>query len=158
MATTRKKTTSRSSTARNEKNEKKNSPVAGDALGPTMAEFAENYLKHLEAAGKSRGTVFSYSVDLGLAVRELGKDLRLKQITPDAVATFFESNAVTRTKTGKPKAKPTIDKARRVLRLALVWAVEQGLIPEAPLPPTPNKDKETDTNENNATPVNGSAT
>jgi hypothetical protein len=41
---------------------------------------------------------------------------------------------VTLLKSGKPKAKPSVDKTRRVLRLALVWAVEQGWIEKAPLP------------------------
>ena len=36
----------------------------------------------------------------------------------------------------KPKAKPSIDKTRRVLRLALCWAVEQGWLEKAPLPET----------------------
>ena len=37
-------------------------------------------------------------------------------------------------KTGKPKAKPSVDKARRVLRLALCYAVEAGWLEKAPLP------------------------
>ena len=35
---------------------------------------------------------------------------------------------------GKAKAEPTVLKTRRVLRLALVWAQEQGWIAEAPIP------------------------
>lgn len=107
---------------------------AGRAPGPTMAEFAEAYLKHLEAVGKSRSTVFSYSIDLGLAVRELGAETRLKSLTAKKVGAFFESYAVTTTRTGRDKAKPTVDKTRRILRLALTWGAETGLIPGAPLP------------------------
>lgn len=121
-------------------NNKKDLPVAGDALGPTMAEFAESYIRHLEESGKSRGTTFSYMIDINVAVRELGAETRIRTLTPEMVQAFNESDAVTRTRTGREKAKPTIDKCRRVLRLALVWAVEQGLIPEAPLPTTPKKD------------------
>lgn len=123
-------------------------PSAGDALGNTMEELAELYLQHLEAIGKSRGTVFSYSIDIALAAREIGKETRIKMLTPEAVGAFFASDAVTKTRTGKAKAKPTIDKTRRVLRLALVWAVEAGLLPVAPLPaqaekaaPAPEKKK-----------------
>jgi len=109
-------------------------PKAGDTLGLTLGELAELYLLHMEQLGKSRGTVFSYSIDLGLAVREVGEDTRIKALTPEKIGAFFESDAVTKTRTGKPKAKPTIDKTRRVLRLALVWAAETGEIPVAPLP------------------------
>jgi hypothetical protein len=34
----------------------------------------------------------------------------------------------------RAKAKPTVDKTRRVLRLALGWAAENGLIATPPLP------------------------
>jgi len=125
----------------------------------TLGEFAEQYLKHLEEIGKSRGTVFSYSIDLGVALKHFGEDRPVAGITPDQVAAFFESEAVTKTRTGKPKAKPTIDKCRRVLRLALVWAAEQKLIPTAPLPPKPEKPAkatEPQTSQDDA-PSNGSA-
>lgn len=128
-------------------------PTAGDALGPTLEQFAEHYLKHLEAVGKSRGTVFSYSIDLALAVRELGNDLRVKLLTADRVAAFFESDAVVKTRSGKSKAKPTIDKTRRVLRLALEWAAAAGLIPVAPLPQKETHAQAADT----VPPANGSA-
>jgi hypothetical protein len=39
-----------------------------------------------------------------------------------------------RTKSGVEKAPPTFKKTRRVLRLALVWAQDAGLIETAPLP------------------------
>ncbi|MFG0318970.1 MAG: hypothetical protein ACF8XB_16990 [Planctomycetota bacterium JB042] len=109
-------------------------PKAGDALGPTMEQLAETYLIHLEQLGKSRGTVFSYSIDLAVAVRELGSETRIKTLTPEKVGAFFESDAVKKTRAGKPKAKPTIDKTRRVLRLALTWAAETGQVPVAPIP------------------------
>jgi hypothetical protein len=38
------------------------------------------------------------------------------------------------TRTGVAKAAPTFKKTRRVLRLALVWAQEAGLVEKAPLP------------------------
>ena len=41
---------------------------------------------------------------------------------------------MTKTRTGVEKAKPTIDKSRRVLRMALVWAEAQGLVAKAPIP------------------------
>ena len=100
----------------------------------TLGELSERYLKHLEQEGKSHGTLFSYGMEMKTACRELGERTLVHKLAVSQVAAFFESPRVTRLKSGKPKAKPSIDKTRRVLRLALVWAVEQGWIPEAPLP------------------------
>ncbi len=46
----------------------------------------------------------------------------------------YESDAVTKTRSGRGKAKPGIDKTRRVLRLALDWAAAVRLITESPVP------------------------
>ncbi len=100
----------------------------------TFGELAEGYLKALETAGKSRGCVFSYSIDIGLAVRHFGEKAKVATLTEQKIIKFFESDLVTKTRTGKPKAKPTIDKTRRVLRQALVWAAEQKIIDAAPIP------------------------
>ena len=108
--------------------------ATGGKATVTMDELAEAYLKGLEEAGKSRGTVFGYSIDLALAVRHFGEKAKLSGLTQKKITAYFESDAVTKTRSGKPKAKPTIDKARRVLRLALVWAAEQGWIAAAPIP------------------------
>jgi hypothetical protein len=39
-----------------------------------------------------------------------------------------------KTRTGVAKARPTFLKTQRVLRLALVWAQDAGIIEKAPLP------------------------
>lgn len=102
----------------------------------TMTMLADGYIASLRDAGKSLGTQFSYSIDIAVAVRHFGAETEVPTLTARKVQNFFESDAVTKTRTGKGKAKPGIDKTRRVLRLALVWAAETGLISEAPLPAT----------------------
>ena len=102
----------------------------------TLGTLAERYLHNLEAEDKSHGTLFSYSIELKTACKELGADTLITNLTPEQVTAYFESPRVTLLKSGKPKAKPSIDKTRRVLRLALVWAVEQGWLESAPLPET----------------------
>jgi hypothetical protein len=47
---------------------------------------------------------------------------------------YFTSDRVMKTRTGVEKAPPTFKKTRRVLRLALVWAQDAGLVEKAPLP------------------------
>lgn len=104
--------------------------------GIELAEIVERFLKHLEKTGKSRGTVFSYSLDLGVAERHFGANCDVTTITADEVAEYFESAAVTKNRSGGPKNEITIKKLRRTLRLALVWAAETGLLAAAPIPVT----------------------
>ncbi len=107
-------------------------PKAQD--GHTLAELSGGYLAHLEAKGTSIMTRASYAADLAVAIKALGEKTRISTLTARKVGNYFESDAVVKTRTGKAKAMPTVLKTRRVLRLALVWAQEQGWIDEAPVP------------------------
>ncbi len=100
----------------------------------TLEQACEGYLRHLEESGKSQGTLFSYKLELVVAMEELGAKTPLSEITVDHVVRFFGSDRVMRTKTGVEKAPPTYLKTRRVLRQALVWAAEAGMVAKAPLP------------------------
>jgi RNA 3'-terminal phosphate cyclase len=100
----------------------------------TLADLAERYIKHLEDEGKSPGTCSSYTAELRLAIKELGAETKITGITSEQVGAFFSSKAVTKLRSGRAKAKPSVDKTRRVLRLALVWAAEKKLIKSAPIP------------------------
>ena len=112
---------------------KKEKP-ASDAPAVTLEQICEGYVRHLEDSGKSVGTSFSYRLELTTAMEELGAKTLVSDITPARVLEYFVSDRVTRTRTGVEKAPPTIKKSRRVLRLALAWAQEAGLIEKAPLP------------------------
>ena len=100
----------------------------------TLDELAERYLKHLEEAGKSHGTCFSYAIELRTACKALGVETLVGSLTANDVQLYFESDAVMKLKNGKPKAQPSYLKTRRVLRLALCWAVEKGWLESAPIP------------------------
>ena len=109
-------------------------PKNAAPAGITLKALADGYVRHLEEAGKSHGTIFSYQMELNLALGELGAETDLASLTAHQVEKYFQSAAVTKTKKGRAKAKPTVDKTRRVLRLALAWAVEKKLIAAAPIP------------------------
>jgi hypothetical protein len=106
------------------------------AEGKTLRALAEAFLQQLAREDKSDGTIFSYRQELRTAMLELGEETLIASITPDTVQEFYDSDRVTKLKSGKPKAKPSIDKSRRVLRLALLYAVEAGWLKKAPLPPS----------------------
>jgi hypothetical protein len=100
----------------------------------TLAKLSEMYLEHMEADGKSVGTCFSYTMELKSAIAELGGDTLVSEITPHLIERFNLCDRVMRLKSGKPKAQPSIDKTRRVIRLALTWAEQAGLIAKSPVP------------------------
>ena len=102
--------------------------------GHTLADLSAAYLAALEAKGTSIMTRASYQADLGVALKSLGEKTKVSTLTARKVQNFFESDEVTKTKAGKAKAQPTVLKTRRVLRLALVWAQEEGWIAESPIP------------------------
>lgn len=113
------------------KSKKKPKPAAGDI---TMAELSDRYIRALEDAGKSQGTAFSYRLELALAQKEIGAETLLRDLAPQRVQEFFECARVTKTRGGVLKARVSVEKTKRVLRQALVWAQETGLIDIAPLP------------------------
>lgn len=96
----------------------------------TLAELATRYIAKLEQDGKSAGTTFSYLMELKLAQAELGVETLLSALSPAAIAAFNASERVTMLKSGRSKSPLSIDKTRRVLRQALAWAHENGLITE----------------------------
>lgn len=104
------------------------------AAGQTLEDAAEGYLAQLDKDGAGDGTLSSYRMELKLAMRELGATTALAELSAERVAAYFASAAVTKTRSGKPKAPATIDKTKRVLRLALVWAADAGLLSQAPIP------------------------
>jgi hypothetical protein len=119
------------------KGKKKAKLPSGNA---TLADVVAGYLAHMEEAGKSDGTISSYRMELKTAMDELGETTPVAEITTDRVQEYFDSKRVTKLRSGKNKAKPSIDKTRRVLRLALVWAAERGIVAKAPIPePVPAK-------------------
>ncbi len=100
----------------------------------TLADLAAAYAVQMEEDGKSGGTIASYGMELRVAMDELGETTPLADLTPERVAEFYNSKRVTKLKSGKAKSQLSVDKTRRVLRLALVWAAERGIIAKAPLP------------------------
>src|SRR5882672_4421319 len=109
-----------------------------ESSGPlTLADLSGRYLTHLAEGEWSGGTIASYSMELKTAMGGLGAQTLLSEITAERVQTYFDCKRVTKLKSGKAKAKPSIDKTRRVLRLALVWAEEAGLVAKAPIPEGP---------------------
>jgi hypothetical protein len=111
---------------------KKNAPKP--KANVTLADLAERFIKHLEDEGKSPGTCSSYGAELRLAIKYLGADTPIASLTTEQVQAYFESKPVTKLRSGTKKSQLSIDKTRRVLRLALCYAAEKKLIASAPIP------------------------
>ena len=100
----------------------------------TLHEAAQAYLEHLKEAGKKERTIYTYGRDFEQIEAFFGKDRRLSAILAAHVGKFLKSDALLRLPTGKERAKPTVDKTVRVLRMFLVWAHQSGRIAKLPLP------------------------
>ena len=106
---------------------------------PTLAHLSESYLAAIRLNGRTGGTAASYENDLKVALKHFGADTDIRALNPTSVGEFFDSPAVTTRRNGDPKNPVSVAKTRRILRLALVWAVESGWIDVAPLPLTAPK-------------------
>jgi hypothetical protein len=113
------------------KGKKKAKLPSGNA---TLADIAAGYLAHMEETGKSSGTIASYGMELRTAMADLGEATPVADLTIERVHEYFTSKRVTKLRSGKNKSQLSIDKTRRVLRLALVWAAERGIVATAPIP------------------------
>jgi len=99
----------------------------------TMAGLADAYAAHLGEA-KSAATALGYRMELQKAIAHFGAETPLSDLTARKVGNYFDSDAVTKKRSGVEKDEKTVAKTRRVFRLALVWAAEEGMIAEAPIP------------------------
>lgn len=111
--------------------------LPSDAAAPEapfgrIDELGATWLRYLEANGARATTVAGYGRDLALAYRVLGEDAPPRLIDGDEIAKFEASDACTIKRNGKPRAKPSVDRTRRVLRLALTWAHAAGRIAANP--------------------------
>ena len=63
-----------------------------------------------------------------------GAERKLTSILTPHVGKFFKSDALLKLPSGKERAKPTVEKTKRVLRMFLTWAKDTGRIEKLPLP------------------------
>ncbi|BBO77761.1 hypothetical protein DSCW_51780 [Desulfosarcina widdelii] len=100
----------------------------------TLHEAAEAYIEHLRSQGKTERTLYTYNKDLQQIEAFFGAERKLTSILVPHVGKFFKSDALLKMPNGKERAKPTVDKTKRVLRMFLIWAKETGRIDKLPLP------------------------
>jgi len=100
----------------------------------TLHEAAQAYLEHLRTQGKKERTLYTYGKDFQQMETFFGADRKLRTILPPHVGKFLKSDDLLRLPSGAERAKPTVDKTVRVLRMFLVWAKETGRLDKLPLP------------------------
>lgn len=100
----------------------------------TLHEAAQAYLEHLRTQGKKDRTLYTYGKDFEQMEAFFGADRKLRTILPPHVGKFLKSDDLLRLPSGAERAKPTVDKTVRVLRMFLVWAKDTGRLDKLPLP------------------------
>ncbi len=63
-----------------------------------------------------------------------GADRRLAKILPPHVGRFLKSDELLKLPKGGERAKPTVEKTKRIMRMFFVWCVESGRLRKLPLP------------------------
>lgn len=120
----------------------------------TLHEAAQAYIEHLRTQGKKERTLYTYGQDFKQMEAFFGEDRKLKAILPPHVGKFLKSDELLRLPSGGERAKPTVEKTIRVLRMFLVWAKDTGRIAKLPLPKDlpmgRNKEKENNDADGNA--------
>ena len=113
----------------------------------TLEIAIEDYLDHLEEAGKSSSTIGTAKRTMALLQQHLGDSKVISKILPVHVAGFYNSGAAT-TQEGKdgpkPRAKQSILQIRRIVRDALVYWHTQGHLENVPLTKDEKKFLKTD--------------
>ena len=99
-------------------------------LGQSMAE----YLEHLKTEGKSDRTLYTYGRDAKQIISFFGAERKLTSILTPHVGKFLKSDALLRLPSGSERAELTVRKTVRVMRMFLLWCLEQGYITGLPLP------------------------
>lgn len=100
----------------------------------TLGRATAEYMEHLKAEGKSVRTLYTYERDAQQIIAFFGADRKLTSILTPHVGKFLKSDALLKLANGNERAEPTVRKTVRVLRMFLVWCLEQGYIDKLPLP------------------------
>lgn len=98
----------------------------------TLCDLGATWIEYLKANGATLSTWSGYARDLDVAYGFLDAQRNPAMISTSEVAAYEASDAVTKKKSGAPRAMPTILKTRRVLRLALTWAHGSGRLATLP--------------------------
>ena len=105
----------------------------------TLKEACELYIGHMKEIGQKPSTLGTIQRTLALLVEEMGEDKELGKILVVHVDKFFKGEKATM-QTGKdglkPRAPASALQIRRVVRMALVWWKEAGLMDRLALPAT----------------------
>ena len=98
-----------------------------------LKDAAGQYIKYLEEVGKKPSTVGTARRTMDIFVGHMSEDKEVGKILTVHVAGFFKSEVATM-RNDKPRAEASILQIRRIVRGALVYWHEQGLLKDVPLP------------------------
>lgn len=100
----------------------------------TFEKAIPAFLNHLKFVGKNERTVEVYGRCLENVSAYFGADKPLGKLTPATIGTFFKSDAFLKKPNGVAKSPITLTQNKRVFRMMLVWAQENGFLTNIPFP------------------------
>jgi len=102
-----------------------------------LSEACEKYIASQKEKGQRPSSLGTIQRTLKLLISEMGEDKDVEKILPVHVDKFFKSEAATMQhgKDGlKPRAEASVLQIRRIVRMAILYWKETGLIDRLPLP------------------------
>lgn len=100
----------------------------------TISQANKDFLEHLKEIGKSERTIYTYRKDLEIVEGYFTPERHIAEIRALQIGKLFKSDAMLKKPNGDMRADRTVEKTIRVFRMMLVWAKDQGIIDELPLP------------------------
>jgi len=102
------------------------------STGTLLNDACAKYIEHITPTAKP-STVGTVKRTLDLLVEVMGEEKQVEKILAVHVNSFYASEQATMLK-GKPRAAASVLQIRRIVRAAIVWWHENGLIEKLPLP------------------------
>ena len=101
-------------------------------MNMNIGQAAAAWLSQLAERSVKEGTVEVYRRDLDKLVEFFGAEKTLAEITLLRINGFVKSHKLLKTPKGKPRAKETLERSKRVCHMFLEWVVSEGHLPDLP--------------------------
>lgn len=99
-----------------------------------LRQAIEAYLIHLSESNKKNRTIQAYRYDFDIVLAFFGAQRTVNEVTLSQVGKFLRSDELLLRQNGQPRCENMVNRIKRVFRMLLFWAYEQGHLDYLPIP------------------------
>ena len=99
-----------------------------------LQQAIEGYLIHLSENHNKNRTIQAYRYDFDIVLAFFGTQRTLNEVTLSQVGKFLRSDELLLRQDGQPRCENMVNRIKRVFRMLLFWAYEQGHLDYLPIP------------------------